>query len=370
MNILHVYKTSYPLSMGGVENVIDQIASQDSSNNHRVLVTCPNPQTALLNRFDSYKVFCCKSYFEIMSTPFFNPFNPIIRDLYNWADVLHYHYPWPFGDLLNLLYGKGKKYVVTYHADVIGKSFVGVLYSKNSKHFLSKADKVLATSPDYCKSSAVLKKLSNINIIPLGIDSNYDKQCAINPDDIFSKIKSPFYLFIGVHRYYKGLEYLVKACSLTDATIVIGGTGPETDRLKKMAVDLGLHNCIFTGFLSEQEKRFLLRNCLAFVLSSHLRSEAFGVCLLEAMAFSKPLITCDINSGMSFVNKHKVTGLVVKPSDPRALSDAMNVILNDNQLSDRYGLASRARFLDLFTSEIMLSSYKEVYRNIFNSKKY
>lgn len=364
MNVLHIYKTSNPISVGGVENVIDQIASQDFSNNHRVLATCNKSEMALLDGFESYKVFCFRSYFEVMSTPFFNPFNSLVRDLYSWADVLHYHYPWPFGDLLHLLYGGGKKFIVTYHSDVVGKSFVGEVYSKVSKYFLSRADRVIATSPDYCESSATLNNLQNVSIIPLGIDSNYDKQYPIEErHSSFSKIKAPFYLFLGVHRSYKGLEYLVKACAFTKATVVIGGSGPETDRLKKIAIELKLHNCIFTGFLSEQEKHLLLKRCSAFVLPSNLRSEAFGVCLLEAMSFSKPLITCNVNSGMNFVNQHSVTGLVVEPSNPCALSDAINFLLNNSKISRKFGLAARSRFLELFTSEGMIASYKECYRN-------
>ena len=43
------------------------------------------------------------------------------RELVKWADILHFHFPWPFADLLYLFSFTRKKSVMTYHSDVIGK---------------------------------------------------------------------------------------------------------------------------------------------------------------------------------------------------------------------------------------------------------
>ena len=83
---------------------------------------------------------------------------------------------------------------------------------------------------------------------------------------------------------------------------MIAGSGPESKALKKQVSELGLNNVIFAGQVTNQEKFSLIQNCVALVLPSHLRSEAYGMVLVEASMMKKPMITCEIGTGTSFVN--------------------------------------------------------------------
>ncbi len=47
--------------------------------------------------------------------------------------------------------------------------------------------------------------------------------------------------------------------------------------------------------------------------------------------FAKPMISCEIGTGTSFVNQHQVTGLVVPPADAGELKRAMDVLLRDDE---------------------------------------
>ncbi len=56
-----------------------------------------------------------------------------------------------------------------------------------------------------------------------------------------------------------------------DAKLLIAGRGKDEDSLKEMAQNLGLENLAFRGFVGEEEKKDLLRNCQALVLPSKFR---------------------------------------------------------------------------------------------------
>nr|AIA85260.1 Glycos_transf_1 [uncultured Pseudomonas sp.] len=108
----------------------------------------------------------------------------------------------------------------------------------------------------------------------------------------------------------------------------------------------------------------LLQLCRAVVFPSHLRSEAFGVTLLEGAMHGKPLISTEIGTGTSYVNEHNVTGLTVAPSDPTALRTAMDTLAGDPALAARFGQAARLRFETHFTAREMARQYVELYQTL------
>jgi len=149
---------------------------------------------------------------------------------------------------------------------------------------------------------------------------------------------------------------------MSDALIV--GAGPVETDLKQQALQLGLTNVRFLGAVSDEDKVALLKLCRAVVFPSHLRSEAFGVTLLEGAMYGKPLISSEIGTGSSYVNIDGVTGMVVPPNDPAALRQAMQRIGADAQLAEEMGQRARARFDELFTAEQMARSYVDLYRQV------
>ena len=245
--------------------------------------------------------------------------------------------------------------MITYHSDVVKQKALDLLYSPLKKIFLRNAKFVIATSPNYVSSSMVLRSLQNVTVVPLGLDDNLPKFLTPYIHD------KPYFFFIGVHRYYKGLKFLVQAALQIDCDVIIAGEGPETHKLLNKAKDLGANNCKFIGRISDEEKMAYLRGALGFVLPSHLRSEAFGVCLLEAMSMGIPLITTNIASGMSFVNQNGVTGFCVDPESPADLVRAMNSLLDDETLRIRMGENAKKRYQNIFTASAMRLAYHKIY---------
>jgi rhamnosyl/mannosyltransferase len=88
----------------------------------------------------------------------------------------------------------------------------------------------------------------------------------------------------------------------------------------------------------------------------------YGMVLVEASMFGRPLISCEIGTGTSFVNAHEVSGLVVAPENPAALADAMNTLLSDDALVKTMGQAARERYERLFSGPALGRAYAELFR--------
>ncbi len=179
-----------------------------------------------------------------------------------------------------------------------------------------------------------------------------------------ARFGSRYFLFIGVLRYYKGLHILLQASQGAEFTVVIVGAGPAELELKNQAALLGLSNVHFLGQVSEVDKVALLVACLSVVFPSHLRSEAFGVSLLEGAMYGKPMISSEIGTGTSFVNIAGETGLVVPPSAPMALHQAMRRLWESPEEAAAMGRCAEERYWAYFTAEKMVKSYTDLYKTI------
>ncbi|RFQ09943.1 glycosyltransferase, partial [Pseudomonas sp. ATCC 13867] len=105
----------------------------------------------------------------------------------------------------------------------------------------------------------------------------------------------------------------------------------------------------FVGRVSEEDKVALLQLSRAIVFPSHLRSEAFGISLLEGAMYGKPMISSEIGTGTSFINAHGLTGLVVPPSDPQAFRQAMRWCWENPEAAAEMGRQAEVRYRELFT---------------------
>jgi glycosyltransferase involved in cell wall biosynthesis len=116
------------------------------------------------------------------------------------------------------------------------------------------------------------------------------------------------------------------------------------------------------------DKVCLLQMCYALVFPSHLRSEAFGISLAEASMYGKPMISCEIGTGTTYVNLHEETGLAVPPNAPLALREAMRRLWDNPAETARFGANARARFLELFTSVHMCDTTVQVYKDVLEGR--
>lgn len=373
MKVLHIYRTYFPDPPGGLQEAIKQIclSTRPYDVESKIFALSPNPLPQEVPLPEGVviraKSWAAPASCDLGALDAWRQY----RRLSAWADVLHFHFPWPFGDVLRMLGDPRKPAVMTYHSDVVRQRYLGYVYSPLMRRMLGSMSAVVATSPAYMASSPVLKTVvrpDRLRFIPLGIGDYAQSQDFVCPsEDVLVRLglgNKPYFLSLGVLRYYKGLHSLIQAAPSIKGKLVIAGSGPEIDRLKALAQTLGADNVVFAGQVSNVEKIALLSGCQGMILPSHLRSEAFGMVLVEASMFSKPMICCEIGSGTSYVNKDGVTGFVLPPERPDLLAGAATRLLDDPALAARMGTAARARYEQLFSAPALGDAYRRLYSDV------
>ena len=353
--------------MGGIEQVIHQLATGSVKLGLKVDILSLS-RNAYLSKIEmnGYWIHYVPLNFEIASTGVSVRAFWRFYQLAKQADIIHYHFPWPYMDVLHFLLRIRKPTVLTYHSDIIRQRTLNRLYRPLKNLFLKSMNQIVATSPNYITSSTVLAKYKDrVKVIPIGLDrANYPDVDLDRLQFWRDKIGPKFFLFVGVIRYYKGLHILLEAMKGVDYPLVIVGAGPIEQELHEQANKLGVHNIHFLGYQSDQDKVALLTLSYAVVFPSHLRSEAFGVSLLEGAMYGKPLISSEIGTGTTYVNIADETGLVVPPSDPKALRQAMTYLWENPEQAAEMGKCAERRYWQLFTADKMVSTYLELYNNL------
>lgn len=286
-------------------------------------------------------------------------------------DIVHLQFPAdPMAHLASALLPRGVKRVIGWHSDIVRQQRLLKLYRPLLDRTLRRADAIIAATPAHVSSSQQLQSVRNtakFRIIPYGFDLARFAQRPALADRIRERFAGRFLLFaLGRHVYYKGFEFLIRALtSLPDAALALGGQGPLTPELERIARDAGVAQRVrFVGRIPDQDLPAWYHACDAFCLPSVEPAEAFGIVQVEAMACGKPVVCCELGNGVTWVNRDGETGLVVPPADAAALAAALSRLQQDASLRARLGEAGRRRAFAEFTSAAMAKATLAVYREV------
>ena len=367
MKILHVTQTYYPDSRGGIEEVVRQIGlnTRALGVETRVFTLSKNPNPERIE-IDGIQIFRAPLTLKVASCGMSISALSLFKEQAEWSDIVHYHFPWPFMDLLHFLVGVKNKLVITYHSDVVRQKKLLLFYRVLMNRFLGSVDAIVATSLNYVKSSHTLKKYKDkVQVIPIGINKDYyPKPTKKEIEEVKNTVGEGFFLFIGTLRKYKNLELLLDAVKGTGLKCVIAGSGPEEKKLKQYADKHGINNVAFLGRVTDIEKVSLIILCRAIVLPSNKRSEAFGVVLLEGAMHKKPIMSTSLETGTCFVNESEVTGIVIPHSSVVACCEAMIRLEKEDGLAMKMGEQAYKRYQNIFTGEQMGRSYVDLYKSL------
>ncbi len=371
MNILHLYKDYYPV-LGGIENHVRLVAEAQAARGHTVavLVTGPHLRTRVEQRH-GVRVIYAGRLRTVASTPL-----SLALPWHLWRErpeIAHLHYPYPVGDVAQALFGRARRTVISYHSDIVRQKTMLRLYAPWLRRSLARADAIIATSPRYVETSPFLRPLAeHCTVVPYGIQA--ERFAHADPAAVAAIQQAhggvPLLLFVGQLRYYKGVEFLIRAMRHVPGARALLAGGESSARraaLEVLAQTEGVAERVI--FLGEQDEQLpaLYHASDMFVLPSIERSEAFAIVQLEAMAAGRPVVSCDVGTGVAWVNQHESTGLVVPPRDPEALAGAINRLLADPALRARMGAAGQARVAAHFTQARMLAEIEAVYARVLDS---
>lgn len=361
MNILHVYKDYFPI-VGGIENHVRALAEGLARRGHEVAVLVCHPERRTeVERVNGVRVIRAARAGTIASTPLSWELPSLLAR--ERPDITHLQFPYPLGEVSHWLGGHGRT-VISYQSDVVRQKIIGAFYKPILRWGLRRADAILVTSPNYVVSSPELVRLANrCFVLPIGVDvERFAAPPRTRPD-------RPTLLFMGRHRYYKGLGDLIKAMPEINADLIVGGDGPMRAAWEAAADELGLiasGQVRFIGNVPDDDLPGLYRSVDIFVLPANARSEAFGIVLIEAMAAGLPCVTTELGTGTSYAVLDGVTGLVVPARTPPALAEALNRLAADDSLRERMGAAGQARARREFQLEAMVDRVEAVYKYALN----
>lgn len=287
------------------------------------------------------------------------------------ADIVHLHTPNMLGALCALFLPLKTRLLVHWHSDVINKGLLGKILRPLESALLRRANSIVATSQVYADASEALAPFkSKIAVVPIGVpDAKHQGNGPrLSPALEERIVNRKIILAVGRLVPYKGFDVLIQAAHqlAKDSVVVIVGGGPLREELQ-LAVELGgvKDRVLLAGRLSDASLHALFERATVYCLPSTYRAEAFGVVLLEAMAYGLPIVASDIpGSGVPWVNQHGLSGLNVPVGDPKALAEACNLILNSAELQAKFSEGARQRFLTEFTEDVSVKRMMVTYDSL------
>ena len=220
------------------------------------------------------------------------------------------------------------------------------------------AFKVVALSDEWRAWIISVEPLAAVEVLPNALSGATGHDAA----GVFDPV--PSVLFLGRIGKLKGTDDLLHAfvkvnAMFPQALLIVAGDG-EHEAFLDMARQLGIGNSVtYAGWIGTAEKRKLLLACRVFALPSY--HEGLPMAVLEAMAFSRPVISTPVG-GIPQAVTHGQTGFLVKPGAIDDLAHCLCTLFADPALADRMGRAGRRSFEAGFSSEVILPRLFMLYR--------
>ena len=280
-------------------------------------------------------------------------------------DIIHIHHPDPMAALALRLSGFRGRVILHWHSDILSQRFLLLFFKPLQNWLIRRAEKIVGTTPVYVRESPHLAHAQDkCTAVPIGIE-------PLEPaPERTAEIRSRFagkklILSIGRLVPYKGYPYLIEAMKMLpeDYHLVIGGTGPLREQLEKQIQALNLQNRVtLTGYIDDADIPAWFGACDCFVLTSTMKTEAFGIVQLEAMSCHKPIVATRIpGSGVAWVNEDGVSGRNVTPGKPEEYAAAIQEVTANGE---KFGESAYLRYLKCFTRQQMLTQIQKLYEDV------
>lgn len=310
MRIAFVGHKRIPSREGGIEIVVDELATRMAARGHQVVAYNRSGHNVAGSEFDGVANGHGKRFsyhgVDVVSVPTIegkglaalsSSFFATLRAIVTRPDVIHYHAEGPCV-MLRLAHWAGIRTVATIH----GLDWRRAKWGKFASTYLKLGERTAATCADevIVLSRNMQEYFRNTygrdtRFIPNGITSK-----VIVPADrinaSFDLGKDGYFLFLGRIVPEKGVHYLIEAFRKvhTDRKLVIAGGSSDSSDYQRHIQDMAKSDprIVLTGFVQGEVLQELFSNAYAYVMPSDL--EGMPMSLLEAMAYGNCCLTSDI----------------------------------------------------------------------------
>lgn len=276
-------------------------------------------------------------------------------------DILHIHNP--IDPVLPLLF---LKYTNTITVGTFHTYFKSVpyfkIFQKIAQNYLDKLHGV-ATVSECCAEAMNRYFTTNFKVLPNGVDTHFFanhsgkvREHAGNSSNIF---------FLGRLDPRNDLDTLIRSLphvldQVPEARLLVAGDGPLRPYYERLAGQLLHKKIFFIGEVNGNRPNYFATSsvfCYPAVIAS------FGIALIESMSAGVPVVACN-NEGFRSIIRHGVNGLLVEPSHPRKLAEAIIRVLKDKKLAESLSEEGRKTAEQYSWSRVadqVLGYYNEIY---------
>ncbi|MDC0969272.1 glycosyltransferase family 4 protein [Alphaproteobacteria bacterium] len=391
MKILHLIFTSTDYKVSGAVTAAKNLAIEvNKSVEAKVLIMSDKSSKKTERKLPIYEIkasqgFLGFSFIPIKLRKLFSKSNFETHIKTENPDIVHFHNPIPplaLYEIAKWCKFNQFKYVITSHGfnEIINfrKAFgINWIYSLLIEYLITRPIKFVIKNAE-CVFLLSEHEVVDVNSFLKSSHFNYCITPNGYPDELVNikikesdKLKYIFYdktkviLFLGNHTKNKGIDTLLQTTELLtcDVKIVIAGKIRNDTNYKMFLKHIkrsSLSNVIFTNFLSEQEKYYLLSKCDLLVHPT--RADTLPLSIIEAMYFAKPVVSSNIGGIPSLVDEE--TGILVDPGQPQLLAKAINNIIDNPGKAREMGKKGREKILKTFswpkTASKTLQAYKDI----------
>jgi len=305
-------------------------------------------------------IFCIFTFFECLKEK---------------PDIFHGHWAFPGGYIAYLMSKIfGKQFVVTIHGGEINMlkkfKFLQKIVISSLNH-----SSIIITNSNFTKNEMIKLGAHEEKITIIKVPPNFVK-VETNDENIktfrkkFTEPQSQIVLFVGRLVELKGVEYLIRSLNeikKIDIHLIIAGNGPLKNDLEKLTSSLGLENKVtFFGQADKRELGLLHSISDVFVCPSIIDSEGstegLGLVIPEAMKSGIPVIASAVGGIIDTV-KNEVNGLLVEEKNPKAIANAIERIISDEELMKKI-IKNSKETVGEFSPNIIGKKYYKIFQKI------
>lgn len=369
--------------MGGIENVV--------LNQAQVLVKSGHSVTILTSRLAGNKAIEHHGKIKIVRIPAYNLleqkfgipyplFSPAlakaVKEEVAKCDVVHSHGHVYLPTILAAFYSKlfKKTFILTQHnifvqyKNPLFRHLQTLADNTLGKFSLSRASRIITVSHESKKYvRSILKKGREITVSYNGVDVARFKPQK-NKTILKKKLSiDAKFVCLTVRRitFKNGVDTILQAANdlkkNKDILFLIGGRGPDADKVQKYITANNLQNVRLLGFVSETELAEYYAASDLFILPSK-SGEGFPLAVLEAFASGIPVIATRSGGHVEVIEKDK-TGYIVEPDDYKGISRKISDLFNNKLLTKKMSVFSRKISVEKFSWDKNVNQLVSIYQS-------